>query len=61
VFTTLSRLYWCQSLLLIVTLVLPLVANLLHNLNVRPFGRVELTPFLLVLTGGPADVEGGHR
>jgi PAS domain S-box-containing protein len=47
----LSRLYWRQSLLLIVTLVLPILANLLHNLNVRPFGQVELTPFLLVLTG----------
>ena len=46
-----SRLYWRQSLLLIVTLLLPILANLLHNLNVRPFGRVELTPFLLVLTG----------
>jgi PAS domain S-box-containing protein len=47
----LSRLYRRQSLLLIVTLLLPILANLLHNLNVRPFGRVELTPFLLVLTG----------
>ena len=28
-----------------------ILANLLHNLNVRPFGQVELTPFLLVLTG----------
>jgi PAS domain S-box-containing protein len=46
-----SRLYWRQSLLLIVTLLLPILANILHNLNVRPFGRVELTPFLLVLTG----------
>src|SRR4029434_10332450 len=46
-----SRLYWRQSLLLIVTLLLPILANLLHNLNVGPFGQVELTPFLLVLTG----------
>jgi PAS domain S-box-containing protein len=46
-----SRLYWRQSLLLIVTLLLPILANVLHNLNVGPFGRVELTPFLLVLTG----------
>jgi PAS domain S-box-containing protein len=46
-----SRLYWRQSLLLIVALLLPILANLLHNFNVRPFGRVELTPFLLVLTG----------
>jgi PAS domain S-box-containing protein len=47
----LSRLYWRQSVLLIVTLLLPILANLLHNLNVGPFGQVELTPFLLVLTG----------
>jgi PAS domain S-box-containing protein len=46
-----SRLYWRQSLLLIVTLLLPILANILHNLNVGPFGRVELTPFLLVVTG----------
>jgi PAS domain S-box-containing protein len=49
--TRLSRLYWRQSMLLIATVLLPLVANLLHNLKVGPFGRVELTPFLLVLTG----------
>jgi PAS domain S-box-containing protein len=47
----LSRLYWRQSLLLIVTVLLPFLANILHNLNVGPFGRVELTPFLFVLTG----------
>jgi signal transduction histidine kinase len=46
-----SRLYWRQSLLLIVTVLLPILANVLHNLNVGPFGRVELTPFLFVLTG----------
>jgi PAS domain S-box-containing protein len=49
--TRLSRLYWRQSLLLIVTVLLPFLANVLHNLNVGPFGRVELTPFLFVLTG----------
>jgi signal transduction histidine kinase len=47
----LSRLYWRQSLLLVVTVLLPVLANVLHNLNVGPFGRVELTPFLFVLTG----------
>jgi PAS domain S-box-containing protein len=47
----LSRLYWRQSLLLAVTVLLPILANVLHNLNVGPFGRVELTPFLFVLTG----------
>jgi PAS domain S-box-containing protein len=46
-----SRLYWRQSLLLIVTVLLPILANILHNLNVGPFGRVELTPFLFVGTG----------
>jgi signal transduction histidine kinase len=46
-----SRLYWRQSLLLAVTVLLPLVANVLHNLNLGPFGRVEPTPFLFVLTG----------
>jgi len=49
--TRLSRLYWRESLLLIVTVLLPFLANVLHNLNVGPFGRVELTPFLFVLTG----------
>src|SRR6266508_4221877 len=49
--TRLSRLYWRQSLLLIVTVLLPFLANILHTLNVGPFGRVELTPFLFVLTG----------
>jgi signal transduction histidine kinase len=47
----LSRLYWRQSLLLTATVLLPILANVLHNLNVGPFGRVELTPFLFVLTG----------
>jgi signal transduction histidine kinase len=49
--TRLSRLYWRQSALLIVTVLLPFLANILHNLNVEPFARVELTPFLFVLTG----------
>ncbi len=49
--TRVSRLYWRQSLLLIATVLLPMVANVLHNLNVGPFGRVEPTPFLFVLTG----------
>jgi PAS domain S-box-containing protein len=49
--TRLSRLYWRQSLLLIVTVLLPFLANVLHNLNIGPFGIVELTPYLFVLTG----------
>jgi signal transduction histidine kinase len=46
-----SRLYWRQSLLLSATVLLPIVANVVHNLNLGPFGRVEPTPFLFVLTG----------
>jgi signal transduction histidine kinase len=46
-----SRMYWRQSLLLTVTVLLPSVANVAHNLNLGPFGRVEPTPFLFVLTG----------
>jgi PAS domain S-box-containing protein len=46
-----SRVYRRQSVLLIVTVLLPTAANVLHNLDVGVFGRVELTPFLFVLTG----------
>jgi PAS domain S-box-containing protein len=46
-----SRRYWRQSLLLIVAVLLPSVANLAHNLNLGPFRHVEPTPFLFVLTG----------
>jgi signal transduction histidine kinase len=49
--TRLSRRYWRQSLLLIVAVLLPSVANVAHNLNLGPFGRVEPTPFLFILTG----------
>jgi signal transduction histidine kinase len=49
--TRLSGRYWRQSLLLIVAVLLPSVANVAHNLNLGPFGRVEPTPFLFVLTG----------
>jgi PAS domain S-box-containing protein len=49
--TRLSRRYWRQSLLLIVAVLLPSVANVAHNLNLGPFRHVEPTPFLFVLTG----------
>jgi signal transduction histidine kinase len=49
--TRLSRLYWRQSLLLIVAVLLPSLANVAHNLNLGPFRHVEPTPFLFVLTG----------
>lgn len=50
--TRISRLYRRQSLLLAVAVLLPVAANVLYNLDLGPFGRVELTPFLIVLTGG---------
>jgi PAS domain S-box-containing protein len=43
-----SRVYRRVSTILIVSLVLPYVANLLYNLDVGPFGRVDLTPFLFI-------------
>ena len=49
--TRLSRRYWRQSLLLIVAVLLPSLANVAHNLNLGPFRHVEPTPFLFVLTG----------
>jgi PAS domain S-box-containing protein len=49
--TRVSRRYWRQSLLLVVSVLLPSVANFLHNLDVGVFGRVDPTPFLCVLSG----------
>jgi PAS domain S-box-containing protein len=43
-----SRIYRRVSTILIVSLVVPYVYNLLYNLDVGPFGRVDLTPFLLI-------------
>ncbi|HET9560016.1 MAG TPA: histidine kinase N-terminal 7TM domain-containing protein, partial [Actinomycetota bacterium] len=43
-----SRVYRRVSTILIVSLVVPYVCNLLYNLDVGPFGRVDLTPFLLI-------------
>ena len=42
--------YRRQSVFLLVSLLLPFAANLLFDLDVGPFGRVELTPFLLLAT-----------
>lgn len=47
-----SRVYRRLSLALAVAAVLPWTANLLFNLGVGPFARVDLTPFLFVVTGG---------
>ena len=46
-----SRVYRRLSVALAVAAVLPWTANLLFNLEVGPFARVDLTPFLFVLMG----------
>jgi PAS domain S-box-containing protein len=43
-----SRVYRRVTTILIISLVVPYVCNLLWNLDVGPFGRVDLTPFLLI-------------
>jgi PAS domain S-box-containing protein len=43
-----SRVYRRVTTVLIVTLVVPYVCNVLYNLDVGPFGHVDLTPFLLI-------------
>jgi PAS domain S-box-containing protein len=43
-----SRVYRRVTTILIVSLVVPYVVNVLYNLDVGPFGRVDLTPFLLI-------------
>jgi PAS domain S-box-containing protein len=45
-----SRLYRRQSAVLVGAILLPVTLNLLFNLQVGPFGRVDLTPFAFVLT-----------
>ncbi|HEX5882210.1 MAG TPA: histidine kinase N-terminal 7TM domain-containing protein [Actinomycetota bacterium] len=43
-----SRVYRRVTTILIISLVVPYVFNLLYNLDAGPFGRVDLTPFLLI-------------
>jgi PAS domain S-box-containing protein len=43
-----SRVYRQVTTVLIVSLVVPYGFNLLYNFDVGPFGRVDLTPFLLI-------------
>jgi signal transduction histidine kinase len=43
-----SRVYRRVSAILIVSLVVPYGLNLLHNLDVGPFGQIDLTPFAFV-------------
>jgi PAS domain S-box-containing protein len=45
-----SRVYRRVSTVLIVSLVVPYACNLLYNLDVGPFGRVDLTPFLFIVS-----------
>ncbi len=45
-----SRVYRRVTTILIVSLVVPYGLNLLYNFDVGPFGRVDLTPFLLVVS-----------
>jgi PAS domain S-box-containing protein len=45
-----SRVYRRVTTILIVSLVVPYGFNLLYNLDVGPFGRVDLTPFLLIVS-----------
>ncbi len=46
-----SAMYWRMSVTMVAAALLPWVANLLHNLEVGPFARVDLTPFLFIVTG----------
>jgi signal transduction histidine kinase len=46
----LSRLYRRQSVVVFVSVLLPWVANLLFNLEVGPFGQVDLSPFAFTVT-----------
>jgi PAS domain S-box-containing protein len=49
--TRVSRLYWRLSGTLVAAALLPWAANLLHNFEVGPFARLDLTPFAFTLTG----------
>jgi PAS domain S-box-containing protein len=48
----LSRLYRRQSVVLLVSVLLPWGTNLLFNLGVGPFGLVDLSPFAFTVTAG---------
>jgi PAS domain S-box-containing protein len=45
-----SRVYWREAAALIAAALLPWIVNLLHNLNVAGFGRVDLTPAAFAVT-----------
>ncbi|HEX6674593.1 MAG TPA: histidine kinase N-terminal 7TM domain-containing protein [Actinomycetes bacterium] len=48
----LSRLYRRQGIVVFVSVLLPWAVNLLFNLDVGPFGQVDLSPFAFTLTAG---------
>jgi PAS domain S-box-containing protein len=48
----LSRLYRRQSIIVFVSVLLPWAVNLLYNLDIGPFGQVDLSPFAFTLTAG---------
>jgi PAS domain S-box-containing protein len=48
----LSRLYRRQSIVVFVSVLLPFAVNLLFNLGVGPFGKVDLSPFAFTVTAG---------
>jgi PAS domain S-box-containing protein len=45
-----SRVYRRVTTVLIASLVVPYAVNLLYNFDVGPFGRFDLTPFLLIVS-----------
>jgi PAS domain S-box-containing protein len=48
----LSRLYRRQGIVVFVAVLLPWAVNLLYNLDIGPFGQVDLSPFAFTLTAG---------
>jgi serine phosphatase RsbU (regulator of sigma subunit) len=48
----LARTYSRMAIVLLASALLPWAANILHNLEVGWFARIDLTPFAFILTGG---------
>jgi diguanylate cyclase (GGDEF)-like protein/PAS domain S-box-containing protein len=44
-----SRLYWRQSMVLVVAICLPLIANVMSSLDIAPFARFNATPIAVSL------------
>jgi PAS domain S-box-containing protein len=47
-----SRVYWRPASLLVAAALLPWTVNALHNFEVGPLARIDLTPFAFLVTGG---------